>query len=187
MAAAPAAATARKSALTLEKWLEILEKILPAPRRRRTRRSPVPYPQWIGIFKIVQRISGYLIREAEQRYRAAGKTVPRAFGAILRIALVKHWLKKIHEYAAAHKGIENPEEILRMLKDIIEKEFRNPELVKQYFEQYIRSFGIPPEYLENYVKTAVDFVNYMKPVLEDVFRKVEEQIKKAEAGKTVAG
>ena len=125
--------------------------------RRRRRRSPVPFMEWLHAFSIAQKLV------AEAYDKLAEQPGPWAslfgFGAVFRIALNKVLLPRLRNALAANPGVETPEQIREILVKALE------EVKPEELRSAIASLGVKPEELDKYVDAAAEMLTKIKEYL----------------------
>lgn len=180
----PPPPTGRK--ISLWEWARTLQAITPTRRRRRIRRHPVPFLEWLGTFAVLNRIVAEAYFRAAEKYMAEGGEIPEAFGAVLRIALNAYLLPELRRYLAEHPGIESPEEVTRVIQEKLDEILRNYEKFKEKLTEVAGRLGMPKDLVEKYIEAARAVIEKMKEVIPEVVREMMELVSKVTAKSATA-
>lgn len=140
-----------------ENFIKKLEEQLGRARRRRRRRSPVPFYEWVTAFKLAQMmIAGAYNRYVEEK----GMPLP-LFGAVFRIALNRVLLPALRDALAEKPGVETPEEIAKTVISILDK------ITVDDIARALREGKyVPEEQVPEYARAVADVLAYIKEFLK---------------------
>ena len=162
----------------VRQWMNLLEQIVPAPRRRK-RKHVVPFAEWVGSFAFAQNVVARAYNKAVEYIPPAEVAEVPFLGIIIRTAINKYLLPKIRAYEATHKGIESPDEIGKLIIETIDELVKDEAKLRDAIERAVVAFGAPKELIDKYVELAKKLLPKMREVVETSVKQLLEKLKAA--------